>query len=317
MNKYLVTYQPLFISEIAKEIEPNKFETLARGLLLLESPTTPELILSHGIYKVDAIEPIDVDQIVQSIKNLLDKTEGFAIKCHIHGNKDFTITTIEKNSRDIEVQVGTKLEQDGFIVDRKNPTAVILLTLAQNTAFITKSKPTKNPSNTDTNANDNEEIINRSQLKLREAINYFNLDLQNVKTALDIGAAPGGFSNELSKRGIKVTAIDPENLNPTLANDKNIQYLQIRAEDFAPKEKFDMLVNDMNLHPRESAGIMLVLSKFIKPKAQCVMTIKCPSRNVFHYIDTVKELLKKDFKDFKFKHLPHNKMEITMQTTKT
>ena len=309
MNKYLITYTPLFSKGIIDELGVSNHKELTKGLLLLESKKIRKLTLAHEIYKIDAIEKMDIKDIIMAVKKILSKNKPFSIKCIVYGDEKFNVNTLNLKSRDIEVQVGIQLEKEGFKVDRKNPGDIILINLADNTAFITKTKPHK----PDFNYADK---LNRSQLKLREALSYFDVDLKNIKNALDIGASPGGFSKELSKNGIKVTAIDPAELDSSLKNDKNIIHLKIRAEEFKPKEKFDLLVNDMNLHPNDSAKILLDLSKFLKNGAFCIMTIKCPTKNVFFYMKNIKELLKKDFKDFEFKHLPHNKMEITMKSIK-
>src|SRR3989344_1319626 len=309
MNKYLITYTPLFSKGIIDELGTNNHKELTKGLLLLESIKIPQLTLAHEIYKIDATEKIDINNIIIAIKKILNKTKSFSIKCTVYGDERFNVNTLNLKSRDIEVQVGIQLEKEGFKVDRKNPNDIILINLADNTAFITKTIPDKSNFNYG-------DKLNRSQLKLREALSYFNIDLKDIKSALDIGASPGGFSKELSKNGIKVTAIDPAELDSSLRNDNNIVHLKIRAEEFKPMEKFDLLVNDMNLHPNDSAKILLYLSKFLKNGAFCIMTVKCPTKNVFFYIKNIKGLLEKDFKDFEFKHLPHNKMEITMKAIK-
>ncbi len=309
MNKYLVTYAPLFYKKIIDELGTNNHKELSKGLLLLEANKTPKLALSHEIYKIEAIEKIDVKGIIFAIKKLLSEKESFMIKCIIYGDEKFNVNTLNIKSRDIEVQVGIQLEKEGFLVDRKNPKSIILVNIANNNAFITKSQYKREGFNY-------EDRLNRSQLKLREALHYFNVDLKKTRNALDIGAAPGGFSKELSKYKIKVTAVDPADLDSSLKNDKNITHLKIRAEDFKPKEEFDLLVNDMNLHPNDSAKVVLGLCKFLKSNAVCIVTIKCPTKNVFYYMDNIENLLKKCFREFEFKHLLHNKMEITMKAIK-
>jgi len=158
--------------------------------------------------------------------------------------------------------------------------------------------------------------INRSQLKLRQALIHFNIDLTQVKTCLDLGASPGGFSKELSNHNINIIAIDPANLDKRLDNNKNIKHLKIKVNEFKTNNEFDLIVNDMNMHPTESANTMITLSKFLKNNKPAIMTIKCPSINVFKYIKQSKQILKKHYEKFEVQHLPNNRMEITIKMVK-
>ena len=61
-----------------------------------------------------------------------------------------------------------------------------------------------------------EDQISRAKFKLLEAEQRFGIDFSVARKAIDIGAAPGGWTSLLLERGLKVTAIDPAAMNPRL-----------------------------------------------------------------------------------------------------
>src|SRR5207245_5904296 len=61
------------------------------------------------------------------------------------------------------------------------------------------------------------EQISRSEFKLLEALEVFGVTLPSGGRALDLGAAPGGWTRLLLEAGLRVVAVDPANLDPRLA----------------------------------------------------------------------------------------------------
>ncbi len=295
----------------------------------------PKNPLIQQIYKINMTKTknkIDkifiINFILNSIKKLTNKKSPFKIKCNIFGMKNFNVNTLNLRSRDVEVDAGKKLESLGFKIDLNSPKYIFVVNIFVNTVLISKLNLREYNQNyySELNSGDKSHInfnninkdfqINRSQLKLREALINFKINAAEIKNALDLGASPGGFSKELSNHNIKVTAIDPADLNEKLKDDRNIKHLKIKANKFTTNKKFDLIVNDMNLHPIESADIMVNLSIFLKKNGPAIMTIKCPSKNVARYIKITKQILKKKFKKFEIQHLLHNRMEITVKMIK-
>ncbi len=70
--------------------------------------------------------------------------------------------------------------------------------------------------------------------------------------ALDVGAAPGGWSAYLATRCARVFAIDPGALAPPVAD--NVTHVPLRAEEATPTLaatglRFQVYVCDMNVNP--------------------------------------------------------------------
>lgn len=102
----------------------------------------------------------------------------------------------------------------------------------------------------------------RSYLKLAEAFEVF-LDkkeqaqwLKPGMTAVDLGAAPGGWTWQLVQRGLKVTAVDNGPLKGAAARHPNIKHLRQDGFRFRPQRPVDWLVCDMVEQPQRVAALM-------------------------------------------------------------
>ena len=102
----------------------------------------------------------------------------------------------------------------------------------------------------------------RSYLKLAEAFETF-LDKEAQKTylkpgmiAVDLGAAPGGWTWQLVRRGLKVIAIDNGPLKDAAAQHPAIQHLRQDGFRYRPKRPVDWVVCDMVEQPQRVAALM-------------------------------------------------------------
>ncbi len=111
--------------------------------------------------------------------------------------------------------------------------------------------------------------------KIEEAIQRFNIPVSKTWNVLDIGAAPGGWSQYLCGRTAKVIAVDPANLQ---IKEPNVVHIHDKFESvidelgrYAP---FDMIVCDMNRDPRESAETIVRARDLLRENGHLLMTIK-------------------------------------------
>lgn len=102
----------------------------------------------------------------------------------------------------------------------------------------------------------------RSYLKLAEAIERF-LDkeeqarwLKSGMTAVDLGAAPGGWSWLLAQRGLKVTAVDNGPLKGAAAVHPGIRHVRQDGFRYRPRRPADWLVCDMVEQPQRVARLV-------------------------------------------------------------
>jgi 23S rRNA (cytidine2498-2'-O)-methyltransferase len=102
----------------------------------------------------------------------------------------------------------------------------------------------------------------RSYLKLAEAFEVFlnpkdqSLWLKPNMTAVDLGAAPGGWTWQLVQRGLKVTAVDNGPLKGAAAGHPSIKHLKQDGFRFRPQRPVDWLVCDMVEQPQRVATLM-------------------------------------------------------------
>jgi 23S rRNA (cytidine2498-2'-O)-methyltransferase len=102
----------------------------------------------------------------------------------------------------------------------------------------------------------------RSYLKLAEAFEVF-LDkaeqaqwLKPGMNAVDLGAAPGGWTWQLAQRGLKVIAVDNGPLKGAAASHPDIKHIKQDGFRFRPQRPVDWLVCDMIEQPQRVAALI-------------------------------------------------------------
>ncbi|TFE24892.1 SAM-dependent methyltransferase [Cohnella luojiensis] len=158
-----------------------------------------------------------------------------------------------------------------------------------------------------------EELISRAAFKLLEAERAFKLPLDRFSNALDLGAAPGGWTSVLLERGLKVTAVDPAEMDPSLELHPRLRHIRSNAADvsFAPGS-FDLLVCDMSWDPHHTARIVSELAPVLSAGGSGIITLKLMYRKPFQSINDLMEDYGHEFDIRKVKQLFHNREEVTM-----
>jgi 23S rRNA (cytidine2498-2'-O)-methyltransferase len=203
-------------------------------------------------------------------------------------------------------------------LDVKNPTQVISLVIGGQKAYIGLSDAVDNLS--DWGGGERRFAkeagqISRAEFKLLEAIETFILDLTRKKTALDLGASPGGWTRVLRKYyDMRVTAVDPADLDPSLVTDKKVSHIRKTAQKLAMiNDRFyDVIVNDMKIDMPETIRVMVDLSKWLNDEGIAVMTLKLPRNNIIKVIDKSLNKLAKVYRIIGARQLFHNRHEITV-----
>ncbi|MHA6484023.1 SAM-dependent methyltransferase [Paenibacillus sp. strain BS8-2] len=159
--------------------------------------------------------------------------------------------------------------------------------------------------------------ISRAKFKLLEAERTFGIEYTDYRNALDIGAAPGGWTSLLLERGLRVTAIDPADMHPSLKSNPMLTHLKQNASDvsLAPSS-FDLLVCDMSWSPMLMSRLVLDLIHALKPEATAIVTIKLMHKKPLQTIREVKERLSTGFHILGARQLFHNREEMTLYLRK-
>ncbi|MDX1689298.1 MAG: SAM-dependent methyltransferase, partial [Candidatus Promineifilaceae bacterium] len=158
------------------------------------------------------------------------------------------------------------------------------------------------------------EQISRAEFKLLEALEVFDVPLPERGVALDLGAAPGGWTRVLRQKGQYVTAVDPGRLHQRLEQDPNVRHQQMTAEAYLESgpDQFDLILNDMRLDARDSARLMVDYAPALYRHGRAIMTLKLPEYNRETVIDHAFNILDRAYERLSARHLFHNRSEITV-----
>ncbi len=126
------------------------------------------------------------------------------------------------------IRLDVYMHKNGLCKSRENAKQLILNECVYvNKNIVTKPSLKVNDSD-DIRVENTFEYIGRGSIKIEKAINFFNINTEN-KTAVDIGASTGGFTDFLIKNNVnKVYAIDVghNQLHESLIHNKSIVNLE-------------------------------------------------------------------------------------------
>lgn len=163
----------------------------------------------------------------------------------------------------------------------------------------------------------------RSTLKLDEAIRWFlPADHQppffrSGMTAVDLGAAPGGWSWQLVQRGCLVTAIDNGPMQNELMKSGMVEHLKTDAFTYAPEKRVDWLVCDMAERPLH---VSRLIARWFTSK-QCsnaIFNLKLPMKKRLNSVQECISLIEQKLNQANIEHsiqakqLYHDREEITV-----
>ena len=259
----------------------------------------------------------DLQQILSRAQQYADIgiNEAFSVQCRCLGPQ------IQYSAKDVEVFVGSAFEERGSIprfsdidasLDERQKVISVFLCFPQGHIGCSTVK-----------ANLNEHCdeyrifsrwgrcISRAEFKLMEALRKYDIAM-SAGNALDLGAAPGGWTKVLADAGMHVTAVDPGRLHSKVVNMPCVTHIRERIESCRFDRIFDIVVNDMNIDPERSAQMMVNISSCLKPGCVGIMTAKLVVKHPFQLISKTTAMLEETYKVLKVKHLFHNRRDVTL-----
>ena len=101
----------------------------------------------------------------------------------------------------------------------------------------------------------------RSTLKLAEAFMTLLTERELAQLrpglhAVDLGAAPGGWTWQLAQRGLRVTAVDNGPLKGSVADDPRVTHLRVDGLHWRPRRSVDLLTCDIVEQPIRIADLV-------------------------------------------------------------
>lgn len=122
------------------------------------------------------------------------------------------------------------------------------------------------------------DAISRAEQKLLEALELVGPFAQTEAYALDLGAAPGGWTRVAAGLGFQVHAVDPAEIHERLLADPAITHFKTTSGRFleTATQQYDLLLCDMKMDPVLAARTVLDCHPGLSPSALLVMTLKLP-----------------------------------------
>lgn len=277
----------------------------------------PPIFVRH-LFPVDAEAPLtgmraDLAAIAAAARTLLVHVptgSPVAVQARrLAGNIAYTPYAVKETLDPILCEAGLRPEV-------KDPQWAVSLALADRRCYIGVSRVADNLSTwaggmMRFRAGDDD--IARSKRKLLEALAVFAIDLSGVRTALDLGAAPGGWTAALVERGIAVTAVDTGRLDERLLRLPQVTFIRENAERLRlPQGAFDLLTSDISWDPLHTARMIVRLAPALRPGGCAIVTVKLMHRRVWPTIAAVQDILAQAFTVRGARHLFHNRREITL-----
>lgn len=164
------------------------------------------------------------------------------------------------------------------------------------------------------------EAPSRSTLKLEEALLLFVRDPQRWlapgMTAVDLGASPGGWTWQLVRRHLRVTAVDNGGLQQALLDSGLVDHVRADAFRYRPTRPVDWMVCDVVEQPSRIAALV---GRWMAEGwcRQSIFNLKLPMKKRFQEVNRCREIIAQTLEKadlphgLRFKHLYHDREEVT------
>ncbi|MEK3823838.1 SAM-dependent methyltransferase [Paenibacillus sp. FSL K6-1558] len=285
--------------------------------LLQESPT----FLRH-------IQPVQFQENTEDTEQSLEKLIAFILNHKELSGAKVVMQTRKtessfwgENAASLKQMLNEKLGDLGCEWVIRDAEYVISVFAANDMLYAGVSRPEQNLSDWSGGAirfQKEEGQISRAKFKLLEAEQTFGIDFTSFHKALDIGAAPGGWTSFLLERGLEVTAVDPAKMDATLLASPKLTFLKKNAGDVRFREgEFDLLVCDMSWSPKLMSRLVSDLLYSLQSGGTAIVTVKLLHKKPLALIKEVIDTFERSRMQIqRSKQLFHNREEITLYMIK-
>lgn len=333
----LLTSDPRYVEELKSELNSKltgniSSQELSAGLLLLDRlegnesvssalVSNPPFFLRH-LFPVSSVVALsgahEPEAIARGCARIVPspRTNGakVSVQCRLLGEGR------EYRAVDVKRAIDAVLTAKGYAPEIRHPDYIVSVVVAPNKAYCGWSTPAQNLSRWNGGAVHYGQAANsfsRARHKLEEAVEALEINLNVVHKALDLGAAPGGWSSFLLSRGITVTAVDTGELEESLLKEPRLTFLKQNAFELRlPQNSFDLITCDMSWDPLRTSSLLLRLSPMLRPGGSLVMTVKFMGYRPLPLVAEVTNKLARVFTLVRGRHLWHNREELTLYLTK-
>jgi 23S rRNA (cytidine2498-2'-O)-methyltransferase len=347
-QQVVVTAHPEFLDAAVAELKNlahqfSSIQLLAPGIALCQTPhaaTLARLAVERRPIFVRHLAPVqatvslgnseeDIGALAVAIAELptfalLGRGQYFAVQTRMVQNDEQTIQRVYSSGTVNRLLAGAIAEESGAIENIRKPQIVVSLLCADSRAYVGISHVSENLSDWPGGARQfaqKPEQISRAEFKLLEALEVFGVELPANGRALDLGAAPGGWTRLLLEAKMRVVAVDPAKLDPRLQREVRLEYYQGRAEDYLAKasrgqQRFDVITNDIRMDARDAARLLGEAASSLRPDGFVVSTLKLPHATAtmqpVEIAQQAIKMLSERYSIVQARQLYHNRQEITV-----
>lgn len=258
--------------------------------------------------------PEDLDDLAAESRRFapgLDLAQTFSVQTRLLG-EGWPYTRYDVNMR-----LAAAFEEQGAALDVRRPQQIFSAVLTPAEGYLGLSHATDNLSDWAGGARRfqrEEGQVSRAEFKLLEAMELFSLSLPAGGLALDLGAAPGGWTRILRQHDMRVVAVDPGELDGRIATDPAVKHMRQTAQNYLQRtaEQFDVILNDMRMDARDSAQVMVGAAGKLKEHGWGLLTLKLPQKGMEKVVAQALEVLRRGYRVAGARQLFHDRSEITV-----
>ena len=157
-------------------------------------------------------------------------------------------------------------------------------------------------------------MVSRAYLKMAEALAWSRLPVTVGDRIVEIGSAPGGASQCLLDRGLKVMGVDPAEMDPAVAKHENFIHVRKRGADVkrAAFRPFRWLAADMSLVPSAALDVVesIVTHRQVKIRG-LLLTLKLRDSALADQVPAFLARIRSwGYREVRARQLGHNRSEI-------
>ncbi len=165
------------------------------------------------------------------------------------------------------------------------------------------------------------EVVSRAYIKMREALAWSRLPVKRGDAVAEIGSAPGGASQALLEKGMKVIGIDPATMDERILAQRKFTHLQKRGHEVRRREFRGVrwLTADINIAPQYTLDTVEAIVTHPAVKIEGMMlTLKLLEWNLAGEVPSYLERVRSwGYTQVSARQLSHNRQEICVCAVRT
>lgn len=231
---------------------------------------------------------------------------------------------LSKLAQALETRIGTELANAGLVNEKDTalPRLHVLLT-PERQAWLGLSDPqSSSPWRSGIpRLRMPRDAPSRSTLKLAEAFHVFlgkkeDQLLQSEMRAVDLGAAPGGWTWQLIHRGLHVTAVDNGVLKGELVDNALVRHVREDGFRYRPRKPVDWMVCDIVEKPVRIAQLVAMWMREGWAD-RCIFNLKLPMKKRFAEVERCRAVIHEAMEtsarpfELRIKQLYHDREEVS------